>query len=312
VRILITGALGFIGSHLADAYIAQGHDVIGVDNMSGNVVNEIDGMALTFHSDVATHLPVCAVDADLVVHAASPVGAVALLSNDSIVAEIIESTQAVLRYCERVDATLINISSSEVYGFSGVYRETDPCVVPHRLTHRLQYAAGKLAAEQLARTSRVPSITVRPFNVAGPRQTSAKGFVLPTFVEQAINGEPLTVFGGAQQRSLTAVWDVVDFIVRATSGMVFNGKGCIVNVGNPANRTTVDDLAHRVIDILGSDSGIRYTDGKTVHGPQYEEAEGVIKIPDITLARSLGWEPRIGLDDMITRTAEEAGWLTNV
>lgn len=300
MRVLITGALGFIGSHLADAYIASGHTVVGVDNLSGNVVDRIPG-AIVAEADVRTHMRTYGGPVDLVVHAASPVGAVALLERSSIVAEIVETTQAVLRFCKHWQTPLVNISSSEVYGFSGEYREHDTCQVPHKLTHRIQYAAGKLAAEHLVRTSGVPSVTVRPFNVAGPRQARSKGFVIPTFVEQALAGEPLTVFGGAQQRSFTGVWDVVDFIGRASQPL---GRD-VFNVGNPANRTTVLDLAHRVIELTGSTSEIVFTDGKTVHGPAYEEAEGVIKVPDITRARLTGWEPRVGLDDLILKTAEE-------
>src|SRR5690606_16210498 len=116
-----------------------------------NVVDGIDGVDV-WHAD-ARHIRDLRRTYDLVVHAASPVGAVALLEQESIVAEIVETTQAAISYCRRHDASLVNISSSEVYGFSGVYRETDPCKVPHRLSHRLQYAAGKLAAEQLVRTS---------------------------------------------------------------------------------------------------------------------------------------------------------------
>jgi nucleoside-diphosphate-sugar epimerase len=299
MRVLITGALGFIGSHLADAYLARGHDVVGIDDLSGNVVDDIDGM-LFRHRDIRDRITG---KVDLVVHAASPVGAVALLDRGSIVAEIVEGTQSVLEYCERVDAALINISSSEVYGFSGVYHEADDCVIPHDLTHRIQYAAGKLAAEHLVRTSGLQTLTVRPFNVAGPRQTSSKGFVLPTFCEQALAGEPLTVFeSGFQERSFTAVWDVVDFILEARPSRL----GEVVNVGNPDNRTTVIDLAGRVLDVLQEQAGrVVFTTGKDVHGPAYEEAKGVVKVPDVTVARARGWRPRVGLDEMILRTAEE-------
>ena len=303
MNVLITGALGFIGSHIADAYVARGDEVSGIDDRSGNVVDAVHGAKVVIADvrDISeTLLPV----PDLVIHTASPVGPVALLERTSIVAEIIETTQAVLRYCARNRVPLVNISSSEVYGFSGVYSETDACVVPHRLTHRLQYAAGKLAAEQLVRTSTVKAVTIRPFNVAGPRQSRSKGFVIPTFCEQALAGEPLTVFeGGGQERCPTAVWDLVDFIVGCDP---LEQAGLVVNVGNPGNRTTIRELADLVIEASGSGSPVALTSGKAVHGSLYEEAEGRVKVPDARLARSLGWTPRIGLLEMVDRTLAES------
>jgi nucleoside-diphosphate-sugar epimerase len=301
MRVLITGALGFIGSHAAEAFIARGDTVVGLDDMSGNVVSHIDGMT-NLQTDARDVLRRNPYGFDLVVHAASPVGPVALLKRTSIVAEIVETTQAVIRFCEQRDVPLINISSSEVYGFSGVYRETDPCVMPHALTHRIQYAAGKLAAEQLVRTCRVPSLSVRPFNVAGPRQSRAKGFVIPTFCEQALSGEPLTVFdGGAQERCPTGVWDVVDFLLMADP----LSPHPVVNVGTAVNRTTVMGLAGLIIDVTGTGSRVEFTSGKRVHGPEYEEAVGRVKVPDATVAHEMGWQPRVGLRELVTRTLED-------
>jgi nucleoside-diphosphate-sugar epimerase len=297
-RVLLTGALGFIGSHVAEALIARGDEVVGVDDLSGNVVDHIDGMTClrTDARDVWRRNPH---SFDLVIHAASPVGPVALLRRSSIVAEIIETTQAVIRFCEQRNIPLVNISSSEVYGFSGVYRETDPCVIPHVLSHRIQYAAGKLAAEHLVRTCRTPTLSIRPFNVAGPRQSRAKGFVIPTFCEQALAGDPLTVFdGGSQERCPTAVWDVVDFLLAAEPSM----EHPVVNVGNARNRTTVMGLAGLIIKATGTSSRVEFTSGKKVHGPEYEEAVGRVKVPDAEVAGSMGWEPRVGLQELVERT----------
>ncbi|MBX5461638.1 MAG: NAD-dependent epimerase/dehydratase family protein [Steroidobacteraceae bacterium] len=304
MRVLITGALGFIGSHLADALLAAGDEVLGIDDLSGNVVDDLPGATIV-HDDARAITSLRAGRVDLVVHAASPVGPVALLDRESIVAEIIETTQAVLRFCDQHQLPLINISSSEVYGFSGTYREFDDCVVSPRLSHRLQYASGKLAAEQLVRTSRVPSVTIRPFNVAGPRQSAAKGFVIPTFCEQALAERPLTVFdGGDQERCPTGVWDLVDFILRVGRDP-HRFAGGVFNVGHPGNRTTVLDLARMVLRLTGSSSPVEHTTGKAVHGPAYEEARGRVKVPDITRARTTGWQPRVGLEDLIRLTIQE-------
>lgn len=302
MRVLITGALGFIGSHLAEAYLDRGDTVIGIDNLSANVVDYVDGMELELGD--ARKLVGDFPKVDLVVHAASPVGPAYLLGCQSIVSEIVETTQAAISYCRRAEVPLVNISTSEVYGFSGVYNEQDDCVFPHRLSHRIQYAAGKFAGEHLVRTSGLYSLTIRPFNIAGPRQSRDKGFVLPTFCEQAIAGEPLTVFeDGAQQRSFTAVYDLCDFIVNADPRNFPATE--VVNVGNPHNRTTIQGLAGRVCDLLGVERRIERTSGKEIHGPEYEEAVGKIKVPDIALAESLGWEPRVGLEELIEKTATE-------
>jgi nucleoside-diphosphate-sugar epimerase len=304
VRVLITGALGFIGSHLAEEYLREGHTVIGLDNRSGNVVDRIDGMRGCWHTDARNIMSLSR--CDLVVHAASPVGPAALLERHGIVAEIVETTQAAIRYCRFHGVPLVNISSSEVYGFSGVYHETDSCVMPYRLSHRIQYAAGKLAGEQLVRTSGLQATSIRPFNVAGPRQSREKGFVIPTFCEQALAGEPLTVFEtGTQERCPTAVWDLVDFIVHNLAAIPAGQWPEVVNIGNSSNRTTVLDLAHLVLDLTGSVSDVDSTSGKEIHGPEFEEAEGLVKVPDTALANALGWAARMELDEMIERTLAE-------
>lgn len=300
-RVLVTGALGFIGSHVCEHYRDQGWHVIGVDDHSGHVVDHIDGV--TVIPQRAQETNVQALAPSLVVHCASPVGAVGLLGlKGHIVPEIVQATYQIAYHCGKLDVPLVNVSSSEVYGFSGVYRETDDLRVPAKHSPRLEYAAGKLAAEHVVHGLCKRSVTIRPFNVAGPRQTQAKGFVIPTFVEQALRGRPLTVFGdGEQERSFTAVHDVVSFIAGLDT---FDGR--VVNVGNPSNRTTVNELAHTVIRLLRSGSDITYTSGKQVHGPDYEEAEGRVKVPDITRAKHMGWEPVVDLAGLILKTADDA------
>lgn len=302
MRVVITGGLGFIGSFLAEAYRDQGHSVAVIDNLSANVVEQIDGVhnMRGFDADLALEVA----PADLIVHCASPVGAVGILSKSGhISSEISRTTSAVCEAAKKWRSPLVNISTSEVYGFSGVYSETDDIRVPFKHSARIEYAVGKLAAEYTVKLRDIPSLTIRPFNVAGPRQTSSKGFVVPTFVEQALEGTPLTVFyPGTQERSFTAVSDIVRFVVGLHPDQI---DGQIVNVGNPANRTTILDLARLVIETTGSSSGLVETTGQAVHGSQYEEAEGTVKVPDISLARSLGWEPRVGLSDLIKETAAE-------
>jgi nucleoside-diphosphate-sugar epimerase len=303
MRVVVTGGLGFIGSHVAERYRDDGHHVVIIDNGSGAVVHDIPGT--TVIRDDVRNIDLGHLRGDLIVHCASPVGAVGLLSlAGRIVTDIVGVTAHVTEAAARTDCPLVNISSSEVYGFSGTYSEADSCIVPAKHSARLEYAVGKLAAEHaVIGTPGLRSITIRPFNVAGPRQTRAKGFVLPTFVEQARAGRPLTVFGdGHQERSFTAVYDVVDFIANLRHGD-FDGR--VVNVGNPHNRTTVRDLADDVIGLVGADSEVIFTTGKAVHGDAYEEAEGIVKVPDTTRANLMGWQPRVDLDRLIMLTASD-------
>jgi nucleoside-diphosphate-sugar epimerase len=146
---------------------------------------------------------------------------------------------------------------------------------------------------------------VRPFNVAGPGQSASKGFVLPTFCEQALGGWPLTVFGsGEQERAFTAVWDVADFIGRYAWNSEWDGR--VFNLGNPANTTTILDLARRVLALSGRrENAYLLTTGQEVHGEDYAEADGFQKLPIIEEAQSLGWRPRYTLDDLIKATLEQ-------
>lgn len=298
MRVTVSGGLGFIGSFVSEELIRRGHHVTIIDRERGNVVDDIEGASVVRCDVRDTHLYA----PDAVVHCAAPVGAVALLYNqDSVTHEIVDVTKHVAHLCARESAPLVNISTSEVYGFSGEYVETDDLRVPDKHSARLEYAVGKIAGEHLLHGCPGLDFTnIRPFNVTGPRQTSAKGFVLPTFVEQALQNIPLTVFGdGSQRRAFTSVFDLARFIC-CSLDQPFNRQ--TINVGNPDNDTTIIDLAQRVIDATSSHSTINFTSGKIVHGEAYEEAEGKVKVPIITQARHRGFFPQDSLDDLIAAT----------
>lgn len=298
MRVLVTGGLGFIGSSVVDLFVEQGADVLVVDDLSANVVDPGDSPAMmVWRNPVAEGLPGDGVPMDLVVHCASPVGAVGVLPlKGEIVRRMVETTSAVVDYCRRSGARLVNVSSSEVYGFSGAYSEGDALRVPSVLSPRIEYAIGKLAGEAIVRQSAIKSVSIRPFNVAGSRQVPDGGFVLPVFARAALRGEALPVFGGSQRRAFTAVEDVARFIVDYTADCPFD----VVNVGNPANTTSILDLAKLVNGRSGrAESEVRFTSGRAEYGPEYAEAEGHVKIPVITRARSVGWEPRVSLTDLV-------------
>lgn len=313
--IAITGGLGFIGSVIAEQFLAQGARVTVVDSLESNVVDPHD-FSCRFPQASIEVIPCesyfsrknAAAEFDLVVHTASRVGPAAILTHAGrLASEAVQSTAVVLEACARAGATLIYLSSAEVYGFSGVMSEADDLRLSAKYNARIEYALGKLTSEAMilnARAGSTSRLVIRPFNVAGARQSRCGGFVIPTFVQQALAGLPLTVFGtGGQQRAFTAVQDVAAFITNYSKAALESGHR-IFNVGNPGNATTILDLAHRVTRLLCSHSEIKHTDGKKIYGSAYFEADSFVKIPAIGLAQRTGWNPSFTLDDIILSAAE--------
>ena len=310
-RVLITGGLGFMGSHLADRFAKLGWEVVVLDNLTAPVVSVTHPtVRWMMVGDARAITPKHVSTVDLVVHAASPVGAAGILRlQGTIAGEIVAATQKVADACTAADVPLVNISTSEVYGITGVASETDPCLIPARYSARLEYQTGKIAAEQVIGASiarGLRAVQIRPWNMAGPREASEKGFVVPRMVAQALAGDPITVFeGGEQERAFTGVWDVCRFITDHLPEDEEDWQGQPYNVGNPENRVTINELAELVRDVTGSGSPIAHTSGKRVFGARYEEASAGTKLPDATLALSMGWEPRNSLRDIVARTAAE-------
>jgi len=310
-RVVVTGGLGFIGSHVVDALLAAGRQVTIIDSMVAAV------------TDGREYEPTCAVHRvsiheyltnggtfegiDLVVHAASHVGPAGILRyQGSLGADIVAVTQEVIEECVTHDVALISFSSAEVYGRSGMLAEGDDIIVPTHYNARLEYAIAKTLTEAATINSRhrgLRGFVIRPFNIVGPRQSRAGGFVMPTFVQQALAGRPLTVFaGGGQERAFLSATDLARFIVEHADAAFESGKP-IFNVGNPANTTTVWNLAERIVQRLGSTSAVEHADARLIHGPLYEEAESIQKLPVLEAAAAVGWGPRVTLDELIDETA---------
>jgi len=312
-RVVITGGLGFIGSYVAERFARDGWIVSIIDDRRGNVVGALPGVATVHTADCTDRGVIGRVilggldgtgKADLVIHCASPVGPGAIAEADYGVTEaIVEPTIAIARACAFRSIPLIHISTSEVYGNSGVCSEGDGCNVPAGSAPRLEYAVGKLASEKIALHAN--AAIVRPFNVTAARQDAAKGFVVPNFVEAALRGEPLRVFTpGTQRRAIQSVHDLVEGIVRIAETPEAFGE--IFNIGNPANEISVTHLAELIVRLLDSDSEIEVVDGRTVWGPKWSEAAGFHKLPDIEKARALlGWEPTVLLPSLIRDLADE-------
>ncbi len=245
---------------------------------------------------------------DQIYHLASVVGPAGILVHAGRIVEyIVADTYSIIDRALEWGAQLLDVSTSEVYGggIDGLCSEDTPRIVPSQTTVRLEYAVGKIAAETaLINTCRVKGmrgVIVRPFNIAGPRQSYKGGFVLARFARQALLGEPLTVFGnGRQIRAFTHVKDMAEGLIRA---MRSGRSGEVYNLGNPLNRLTIGELAERVLRLSGSRSRISFVDPKTIFGPLYAEAKD--KYPDADKAMTeLGWAPRYGIDDVIQDSLE--------
>lgn len=313
-KVLITGGLGFIGSHVADAHLAAGDSVTILDS---EVASVTDGAELeSHHRCEVIREPVedflgdggSFEGFDRVVHAASHVGPAGILQYaGKLGPEMIRSTECVIEECLRCDVPLCVFSSAEVYGRSGLLGEKDDIRVPTQYNARIEYALAKTLIESMTVNSLhrgLKAFLIRPFNVAGSRQSSAGGFVMPTFVQQALTGDPITVFASGQQvRSFTAASDLGRFLTDFWEEALDSGEP-IFNIGNPDNRTTVRDLAERVKASLDSPSEIVSVDGREVHGPLYLEAESFEKMPVLGAATEVGWRPEVGLDELILQTAE--------
>jgi nucleoside-diphosphate-sugar epimerase len=313
LKIAVTGGLGFIGSHIVDAYLAAGHRVTIIDS---EIASVLDGSEYEAH-------PSCTVikkslesyldeggsfeGADRVVHAASHVGAARILRYAGrLGAHMVLSTQRVIEGCFEADVPLCVFSSSEIYGQGGLLGESDDIRVPAKYNARLEYAIAKTLIEAMTVNSLHQSLNafiVRPFNVAGPRQSSAGGSVMPTFVQQALSGHPITVFAtGDQVRSFVSVTDLSHFLTDFWKDALRH-EAIVFNIGNPANRITIRGLAERIRALLDSPSPIVNTDGRAVHGPMYAEAEAFERVPVLDNALETGWEPLVSLDELILETA---------
>lgn len=305
--ILVTGGLGFIGSHLVERLLEDGERVHVVDNLSSAAVAPMrfvrqlpDATRFTFDiCDLHTwrkDMPITQI-----YHLAAPVGPAGVLKHTGrIISQIVRDTYHVAALALEHGAKLVDVSTSEVYGGgqNGLCKEDMPRIIQAETSARLEYAIGKLAGEtaiiNLAQMAALDYVIIRPFNVAGPRQKEDGGFVLPRFVRQALNGEPLTVFGtGKQVRAFTHVRDIVEGLVLA-----MEKGGGVYNLGNPRNRITILELAGKVVMQTHSRSEIGFTDGRSVYGPLY--AEAVDKYPSADKAmRELGWKPCRSIEQTI-------------
>ena len=315
MKALITGGAGFIGSHLADRLLEDGHQVMVLDNLSTGSIDNIThlkgrtGFGYTIDSVTNESLLAELIDGcDVVFHLAAAVGVKLIVEQPVHTIETnVHGTEVVLKHANKKKKLVFIASTSEVYGKSTEvpFREAADVVMGPTTKHRWAYACSKLIDEFLAlaywKEKQLPVVIVRLFNTVGPRQTGRYGMVLPTFVRQALAGQPITVFGdGTQSRSFTYVGDVVEALVRLTHEQ--RAVGEVFNIGN-MGEVTISDLAERVKRMTGSCSPIQYVPYDQAYETGFEDMPR--RVPDITKIRDfVGYEPKVKLDDIIRSVIE--------
>jgi len=317
-KVVVTGGLGFIGSNLVDMLLDQGIEIIIVDNKISNSVSEdmfSDKCEVIIDNtgDAVKYFPD---DIDVVFHLASFVGPSGILKYSGEMAKIIlNDTLEVRDYCIRTGAMFIDISTSEVYGHTGLLKEDSQKVYPGVYQVRTEYGAGKMTSEiavvnKAKVDERLKYHIIRPFNVAGPRQRPDGGFVLPRFIIASLTDQPITIFGdGEQERAFTDVRDICEAILQILNSKNINE---IWNIGNVKNRMTINDLAYLVVKKINErytkKCEIIYIDPKEIHGPLFAEAIDKIPYTD-KIHKFVGWEPRFlveeTIDDLITFYEDE-------
>jgi len=312
VKALITGGAGFVGSHLAERLLKDGHEVLVLDNLSTGSIDNIAHLKthprFEYTIDTVANESLVAelIDrSDVVFHLAAAVGVKLIVEQPVHTIETnVHGTEVVLKHANKKKKLVVIASTSEVYGKSSdvPFREGADLVLGPSIKHRWAYACSKLIDEFLAlaywKEKKLPVIIVRLFNTVGPRQTGTYGMVLPTFVRQALAGQPLTVFGdGTQSRSFTYVGDVVEALVRLVQEPKAIGE--VFNIGN-MGEVTILELAQRVKAATGSESPVQLVPYDQAYEEGFEDMPR--RVPDISKIHALiGYEPKLGLDDIITR-----------
>jgi UDP-glucose 4-epimerase len=312
MRILITGGAGFIGSHLAEALLASGHEVFVLDDLSTGCIDNIasfkghERFHYTIDSVFNEQLVAELVDrAAVVFHLAAAVGVKLIVQEPVHTIETnVHGTEVILRHAAKKKKLVFIASTSEVYGKSTdvPFRESADLVLGATTRHRWAYACSKALDEFLAlahwKERQLPVVIVRFFNTVGPRQTGQYGMVVPTFVRQALAGEPITVYGdGSQSRSFTYVGDVV----HALQKLMIEPRaiGEVFNVGN-TEEVTILELAQRVKAITGSASPIVTVPYDQAYEAGFEDMPR--RVPDLgKIEQLIGYRPAVGLDEIIKR-----------
>jgi len=310
MTILITGGAGFIGSHLARKYLEKNYKVVVIDNFSTgsrkNIVDLLDNKNFSliegsiFDYDLISDL---ISSSDVVFHLAAAVGVKLIVSQPSeTIKNNLIGAQNIFRAAKNFNKRIIFSSTSEVYGKSKnfPFKESDDLIIGSSNLSRWSYACAKLMDEFLAysyfQESKLPVTIVRLFNTVGPYQTGQYGMVIPNFVEQAIKGSDITVFGdGNQSRCFCSVEDVVLALMKIESSDTTIGE--VINIGTN-EEVSINNLAELTIFLTKSNSNIKKIPYDIAYEPGFEDMER--RIPDISKAKHLlDWTPIQNLESIL-------------
>lgn len=317
MKILITGGAGFVGSHLADKLIAEGHEVTVIDDLSTGRYSNVEHLEghERFHLIIDTVLNQPLMEelvreTDRVFHMASAVG-VRLIMEQPVktIETIFHGTDVVLKFCSRYRKRVLIPSTSEVYGkgASVPFREEDDLLTGATDKHRWAYACAKTLDEFLAlahwKETRLPVVVVRLFNTVGPRQTGQYGMVVPRFVHAAMKNEPISIHGdGTQSRCFGHVLDVVEGLTKVLETPACFGQ--VINLGND-EETSIKQLAEKAIELAGSSSELHFVSYDEVYGEGFEDMQR--RVPSLDKAKRLvGYQPTRSLADIINDVIREA------
>ncbi|MFB6273245.1 MAG: NAD-dependent epimerase/dehydratase family protein [Salinibacter sp.] len=315
MKYLITGGAGFIGSHLTDRLIEEGHRVHVFDNLSTGHLDNVrhwidhDRFSLTISSVLNEHtLGQRIAECDRVIHLAAAVGVERIMDKpvETILTNV-RGTENVLQMARHHDKKTLVASTSEVYGKAMSKNgggpslgETDDLTLGATTKRRWAYACSKAMDEFLAQAYHdehdLPVICVRFFNTVGPRQSGNYGMVVPTFVERALEGRPLEVHGdGTQTRCFVHVADAVQAVRKLLEAP--DAEGEVFNVGRP-DEISIRGLAERVGSLVSTDVEITHVPYEEVYGDGFEDMQR--RVPDLAkLKATIGYEPRFSMDEIL-------------
>ncbi|HYN09498.1 MAG TPA: GDP-mannose 4,6-dehydratase [Vicinamibacterales bacterium] len=315
MKALLTGGAGFVGSHLAEALLAQGHSVLVIDDLStgsmDNIVHLKGRPGFEYVIDTVMNEPLVAelIDrADVVFHLAAAVGVKLIVEQPVRTIETnVHGTEVVLTHASKKGRLVVVFSTSEVYGKSIAvpFHEDADLVMGPTPKHRWAYACSKALDEFLAlayhRERKLPVIVARLFNTVGPRQTGRYGMVIPNFVQQALTGTPITVFGnGRQTRSFTDVTDVVGALIKLVQEP--RAVGQVFNIGNP-EEISILNLAERIRAMTSSRSEIEFVPYEKAYDAGFEDMPR--RVPDLRkIHEYIGYRPTVALDEILRRVVE--------
>jgi UDP-glucose 4-epimerase len=312
MRYLLTGGAGFIGSHLAESLLAEGHEVCAYDDLSTGAADNVAALKANprFSLVVDTifsvpHVAELVDQADVVFHLAASVGVFQIVESPvRTIENNIRGTEIVLFNAAKKKKLTIVASTSEVYGKSTKvpFSEEDDCVIGPSSKGRWSYAASKLVDEFLAlsyfKEKKLPTIVVRFFNTVGPRQTGRYGMVIPRFVRQALDGGPITVFGdGNQSRCFGWVGDVVGALIKLSREP--RAQGQVFNIGND-REITIGALARMIRDRINPAVQIEQIPYEKAYEAGFEDM--LRRVPDLSKIKALiGYQPTLTVDQIVDR-----------